>query len=67
VHYFAVLVVPIAVAQRRFGWLWLLPVLAFYPYLNNLHHWWVAAIVSAALMLPGALTLRSQWPHPLPR
>lgn len=67
VHYFAVLVVPIALAQRRFGWLWFLPVLAFYPYLNNLHHWWVAAIVSAVLMLPGALTLRSQWPHPLLR
>jgi hypothetical protein len=65
VHYFAVLVVPIALAQRRFGWLWLLPVLAFTPYPNNLHHWWIAAPVSAVLMLAGALTLRSRWPEPL--
>ena len=66
VHYFAVLVVPIALARRRFGWLWVLPVVAFWPYSNNLHHWWIAAIVSAVLMLACALTLRPRWPQPVP-
>lgn len=66
IHYFAVLVVPIALVQRTFGWLWLLPVLAFWPPPNNLHHLWIAAIVSAVLTLSGVLTLRSRWPHPNP-
>ena len=57
IHYFAILVVPIALASRRFGWLWILPTLAIWPPPNNLGHAWVATWILAVLGAAGALTL----------
>ena len=34
-HYYVVVLVPIALANRRFGWLWLVPVLAVWPFTDS--------------------------------
>jgi alpha-1,2-mannosyltransferase len=60
VHYYVVLLVPIALAKRRFGWIWILPVLAFWPYTNNQGKWWSVALVSGVMLLAGGLALRRE-------
>jgi Glycosyltransferase family 87 len=57
IHYFVVLVVPIALASRRFGWMWVLPAAAFWPPPNNLHHPWIASCVFCVFAVAGGLTL----------
>ncbi len=59
VHYYALLVVPIALARRRFAWLWLVPMVAFWPATNNVGHWEIALGVSAVLVFAGVFTLLS--------
>jgi hypothetical protein len=58
IHYFALLVVPVALARRSFSWLWVAPALAFWPPPNNLGHPAVAVAVFAVLTLTATLTLR---------
>jgi alpha-1,2-mannosyltransferase len=58
VHYYILLIVPIALAKRRFGLIWMLPVLAFWPYANNQGRWWSIALVSGVMMIAGGLALR---------
>jgi alpha-1,2-mannosyltransferase len=65
VHYYVVLLVPIALAQRRFGWIWMLPILAFWPISNNQGHWWSVALVSGVMLLAGVIALRRTTPGEL--
>jgi hypothetical protein len=58
IHYFALLVVPIALARRRFSWLWVVPALALWPPPNNLGHPAAAVAVFTVLTVAAAFTLR---------
>jgi hypothetical protein len=63
VHYYVVLLVPIALARRRFGWIWIFPVLAFWPLANNQGKWWSVALVSGVMLLAGVVALRGNAPR----
>jgi alpha-1,2-mannosyltransferase len=58
-HYYVVLVVPIALESRRFSWLWVVPALAIWPYTDShelpgvkLYAYVLVAIVALSTLLP---------------
>ena len=58
IHYYVLLLVPISLAARRMQAVWLLPVLAFWPYTDNLSSVWPALCVSLVMIGVAVLTLR---------
>jgi glycosyl transferase family 87 len=63
IHYYLLLIVPIAIASRRLRAIWLLPVLAFWPFPDNLYSVWPVLLVSLAMVGVGVLTLRTPRPE----
>jgi hypothetical protein len=57
-HYYVVLVVPIALASRRFSWLWVVPALAIWPYTGSHDLLAVKLSAYALLAIVALFTLR---------
>ena len=58
-HYYVVLIVPIALASRRFGWVWVVPIAAAWPFTDThgstvvkLWGWLVLAALAFAVARP---------------
>jgi len=58
IHYYVLLIVPIGLAARRLNAVWLLPILAFWVYTDNLSSVWPVVWVSLVVMGVAVLTLR---------
>jgi alpha-1,2-mannosyltransferase len=61
IHYYVLLIVPIGLAARRLNAVWLLPILAFWVYTDNLSSVWPLLWVSLVMAGVAVLTLR-RWP-----
>lgn len=59
IHYYVLLLVPIGLAARRLQAVWLLPVLAFWAFPDNLSSVWPVLWVSVVMGGVAVLTLRS--------
>ncbi len=59
IHYYLLLIVPIGIAFRRLRAVWLLPVLAFWPFPDNLSSVWPVLWVSLVMGRVAVLTLRA--------
>jgi glycosyl transferase family 87 len=57
IHYYLLLIVPIGLAARRLRAIWLLPVLAFWVYTDNLSSVWPVVWVSLVMVGAAVLTL----------
>jgi hypothetical protein len=64
IHYYVLLIVPIGLAARRLQTVWVLPVLAFWVFPNNLSSVWPTLWVSVVMLGVAALTLRSPRARP---
>ncbi len=58
IHYYVLLIVPIGLAARRLNTVWLLPVLAFWVYAENLSSVWPVLWVSLVMAGVAVLLLR---------
>ena len=58
IHYYVLLIVPIGLAARRLNAVWLLPVLAFWVYAENLSSVWPVLWVSLVMAGVAVLLLR---------
>jgi hypothetical protein len=58
IHYYVLLIVPIGLAARRLNAVWLLPVLAFWVYAENLSSVWPVLWVSLVMAGAAVLVLR---------
>jgi hypothetical protein len=58
IHYYVLLIVPIGLAARRLNAVWLLPILAFWAYTDNLSSVWPVVWVSLVVIGVAVLTLR---------
>jgi hypothetical protein len=64
IHYYLLLIVPIGLASRRLRAVWLLPVLAFWFFTDNLSSIWPVVWVSLVVVGVGVLTLRPSRSEP---
>jgi alpha-1,2-mannosyltransferase len=64
IHYYVLLIVPIGLAARRLNALWVLPVLAFWFFTDNLSSVWPVLWVSLVMVGVAALTLRPSRSEP---
>ena len=63
IHYYVLLIVPIGLAARRLRAVWLLPVLAFWVFPNNLSSVWPVLWVSLVMVGVAAFTMRPPAPR----
>lgn len=64
IHYYLLLIVPIGLAARRLNAVWVLPVLAFWFFTDNLSSVWPVLWVSLVVVGVAVLTLRPSRPEP---
>lgn len=64
IHYYVVLIVPVGLAARRLAAIWLLPVLAFWMYAENLSSVWPVLWVSLVVVGVAVLLLRPSRSEP---
>jgi hypothetical protein len=66
IHYYVLLIVPIALVARRLQAIWLVPVLAFWIFTDNLSSVWPVLWVSLVMSAAAVFTLRASGPVPDP-
>ena len=66
IHYYLLLIVPIALVARRLHAIWLVPVLAFWVFTDNLSSVWPVLWVSLVMAAVAVFTLRASGTAPDP-